>query len=272
MVEVVDQRKPRTLLPAGTCDCHFHVYDKSARFPAHEMEQLLVMHRCLGIERGVIVQANPESRAITLKALALAGKNYRAITPIVEMPSEKELQALHDAGMRGARFAFAARHGGAPDLTIMRRTLELIAPMGWHVDFLLGPGDLIDALDLVRSIKIPFVFDHMARIDVAGGLEQPAFTALLELMKRDNAWIKLSGSDRLSKAGPPFHEALPFARALVTAAPERVIWGTDWPHPNNPFDPDDADLVDLVPLIAADATQRHKLLVDNPIRLFGFAS
>ena len=154
----------------------------------------------------------------------------------------------------------------------MRRTLELIAPMGRHVDFLLGTGDLLDALDFIHSIKIPFVFDHMARIDAAGGLEQPAFIALLELMKRDNAWIKLSGSDRLSTKGPPFHDALPFARALLAAAPERVIWGTDWPHPNNPFDPDDADLVDLVPLIAPDEAQRQKLLVDNPTRLFGFAS
>ena len=101
MVEVTDHRKPRTVLPAGACDCHFHVYDKSERFPAHEAEQLLALHRRLGIERGVIVQADPKSRAVTLRALALAGKNYRAITPIVEMPSEKDLQALHDAGMRG---------------------------------------------------------------------------------------------------------------------------------------------------------------------------
>ena len=272
MAELTDHRKPHTVVPAGTCDCHFHVYDKSARFPAHEGEQLLALHRRLGIERGVIVQPDPQSRAVTLKALALAGKNYRAITPIVETPPEKELQALHEAGMRGVRFTFAARHGGAPDPTIMRRTLELIAPMGWHVDFLLGTGDLLDALDFIRSINIPFVFDHMARIGVAGGLEQPAFIALLELMKRDNAWIKLSGSDRLSIKGPPFYEALPFARALLAAAPERVIWGTDWPHPNNPFSPDDADLVDLIPLIARDAAQRQKLLVANPIRLFGFAS
>jgi len=271
MVEVGDRRKPHFVMPPKACDCHFHVYDQSARFPAHEMEQLLAMHRRLGIDRGVIVQPDPQSRGVTLRGLALGGANYRAITPIIEVPSEKELQALHDAGMRGARFTFTARHGGTPDLTMMRRTIDLITPLGWHLDFLMGPEDLLGAHDFLRAIKIPIVFDHMGRIDVADGLEQPAFKALLELMRQDNGWIKLSGCDRLSKAGPPFQEALPFAHALIAAAPDRVIWGTDWPHPNNPFDPDDADLVDLVPLIAVEESQRRKLLVDNPARLFGFA-
>lgn len=273
MVEVdVQARKPRLSLPPGACDCHFHVYAQSARFPAHEMEQALSLHRRLGIERGIIVQADPQSRAVTLEALARAGKNYRAITPIIEIPTEKELQALNDVGMRGARFTFTARHGGTPDFAMIRRTLTLIAPMGWHVDFLMGPEDLLNALDFLGEITIPFVFDHMARVDVAEGLDQPAFRAVIELMKRDNGWIKLSGSDRLSKGGAPFHEALPYAHALIAAAPDRVIWGTDWPHPNNPFNPEDAALVDLLPLIAPDEKQRHKLLVDNPAQLVGFNS
>lgn len=272
MAEPVGQRKPDFVMPAGATDCHFHVYAKGARFPAHEMDAALAVHRRLGIDRGIIVQADPQSRAITLAGLALAGANYRAITPILETPSEQELAALHAAGMRGARFTFTARHGGAPDLAMIRQTIERIAPLGWHVDFLMRSDDLLQAFDFLRSLTVPFVFDHMGRIDLAGGLAQPAFQALLELVRRDNGWVKLSGSDRLSTSGPPFHEAIPLAQALIAAAPDRVIWGTDWPHPNNPYNPDDADLVDLIPLIAPDATQQRKLLVDNPARLVGFGA
>jgi 2-pyrone-4,6-dicarboxylate lactonase len=270
MDPIIQQRKPRFALPAGTTDCHFHVYAKGARFPDHEMDQALALHRRLGVGRGIIVQADPQSRAITLEGLAMAGPNYRAITPILETPSAKELQSLHHAGMRGARFTFTARHGGPPDIAMMPTTVERIAPLGWHVDFLIGPEDLLKVFDFLRSLTVPFVFDHMARIDVAGGLAQPAFQALLELVRRDNGWVKLSGCDRLSTSGPPFHEAVPFAQALIAAAPDRVIWGTDWPHPNNPFNPEDADLVDLVPLIAPDEIQQRKMLIDNPARLVGF--
>ncbi|HEV8015059.1 MAG TPA: amidohydrolase family protein [Stellaceae bacterium] len=274
MAENVEPRRPRFVLPAGATDCHFHVYENDPRFPAHKMDTALAVHRRLGIDRGILVQALPESRAITLQGLALAGPNYRAITPILDVPSEKELAALHEAGFRGVRFAFTARgrHGRPPDVAIMRATVARIAPLGWHTDFFLGGAqDLMDMSDFLRSLPVPFVIDAMGRIDVAGGLEQPAFRALLDLVRHDHGWVKLAGSDRLSKAGPPFHDALPFARALAAAAPDRVIWGTDWPHPNNPYDPDDADLVDLVPLIAPDEIQRRKLLVDNPARLVGFA-
>jgi 2-pyrone-4,6-dicarboxylate lactonase len=271
MADINDQRAPRFALPSGTTDCHFHVYAKGARFPAHEMEQALALHRRLGIERGVIVQADPDSRTVTLAGLAIAGANYRAITPILAVPTDAELDFLHQAGMRGARFTFTARHGGPPDIAMMRQTIERIAPLGWHVDFLMGPEDLLQVFDFLRSITVPFVFDHMARIDVAQGLDQPGFQALLELVKRDHAWVKLSGCDRLSTSGAPYHEALPFAHALIAVAPDRVIWGTDWPHPNNAHNPDDADLVDLVPLIAPDEKARHQMLIDNPARLFGFA-
>jgi 2-pyrone-4,6-dicarboxylate lactonase len=266
-------RQPRFVLPANATDCHFHVYDNDPRFPAHKMDTALAVHRRLGIGRGILVQALPESRAITLQGLALAGPNYRAITPILEVPSEKELAALHEAGFRGVRFTFTTRgrHGAPPDLGTMRATVERIAPLGWHTDFFLGGGQaLADMSDFLRSLPVPFVIDAMGRVDITDGLEQPAFQALLELVRRENGWVKLAGSDRLTIAGPPYHDALPFAQALLAAAPDRVIWGTDWPHPNHHDNPDDADLVDLIPLIAPDATQQRKLLVDNPARLVGF--
>lgn len=268
---VFNQRKPRFCPPPGACDAHCHVYDASPRFPAHGGERLLALHRHLGIERGVIVQANRDSRAVTLAALGAGGSRYRGIALVDDGTSEPELRALHEAGIRGVRFTFTARHGGVPDLAAVRRVLDGIRLMGWHVDFLIGPEDMLGNFDFFRAITIPFVFDHMGRIDARAGLDQPAFKALQELVKRDNGWVKLSGADRLSVTGQPFHDALPYAQALIAAAPDRVLWGTDWPHPNNPFDPDDADLVDLLPLIAPDERARRKLLVDNPARLFGFA-
>jgi predicted TIM-barrel fold metal-dependent hydrolase len=270
MAENKEPRPPRYVMPANATDCHFHVYEKGARFPDHEMDRALALHRRLGITRGILVQPDPQSRAVTLQALAAAGPNYRGVTPIVAVPSEKEIEALHAAGMRGARFIFLARHNARPDIATMRQTVERIAPLGWHVAFLVDPQDMLDIFDFLRELTIPFVLDHMGRVDVAGGLEQPAFQSLLELVRREDGWVKLSGSDRVSKAGPPFHEAIPFAQALIAAAPDRVIWGTDWPHPANPYNPDDGDLVDLIPLMAPDAAQQRKLLVDNPARLVGF--
>jgi 2-pyrone-4,6-dicarboxylate lactonase len=273
MTELTERREPRFVMPAGATDCHFHVYDNDPRFPAHRMDTALAVHRHLGVGRGILVQALPESRAVTLQGLALAGPNYRAITPILEVPAEKELAVLHEAGFRGVRFTFSAnsRHGTSPDIAMMRATVERVAPLGWHTDFFLGGGEaLIDMSDFLRSLPVPFVIDAMGRVDIAKGIEQPGFRALLDLVRRDNGWVKLAGSDRLSIAGPPYHDALPFAQALLAASPDRVIWGTDWPHPNHHQNPDDADLVDLIPLIAPDTTQQRKLLVDNPARLIGF--
>jgi len=263
-------RQPRFAMPTGATDCHFHVYEKGARFPDHEMDQALALHRRLGIGRGILVQPDVASRAITLKGLAMAGPNYRGVTPIVEVPSEKEIGALHAIGMRGARFIFLARHGAKPDIAMMGQTAERIAPFGWHVAFLMDPQDMLEIFDFLRGLPVPFVLDHMGRLDVTGGLEHPAFQSLLELVRRDNGWVKLSGADRVSKTGAPYHEAIPYAHALIAAAPDRVIWGSDWPHPANPYNPDDADLVDLIPLIAPDAAQQRKMLVDNPARLIGF--
>jgi 2-pyrone-4,6-dicarboxylate lactonase len=268
---VLTPRKPRFAPPPGACDAHCHVYAAGPRFPDHGTERLLALHRHLGIERAVIVQANAESRALTLATIAASGGRYRGVALVDDSASDKDLQALHDAGIRGVRFTFVSHLGGAPDLVTVKRVLERIKPMGWHVTFLIDPADMLINLDLIRAISIPVVIDHMGRVDAAAGLAQPGFKALLELTKRGNGWVKVSGPDRISAAGAPFHDALPYAQALIAAAPDRVLWGTDWPHPNNSFNPDDGDLVDLLPLVAPDAATRRKLLVDNPARLYGFA-
>ena len=268
---VSNPRKPNFTLPPGTCDTHCHVYGPGTRLPDCTSERLMALHRHIGVERAVIVQANRSLRAATVAAVASGGGRYRGVALVDDEDSDAELSRLHDAGFRGVRFTFTANLGGAPDLMVVRRTLLRIKPMGWHVTFLLDPADMLINLNLIHAITIPCVFDHMARINAAEGPDQAGFRAILDLLKRGNFWVKLSGSDRISATGAPFHDAVPYAKALIAAAPDRVIWGTDWPHPNNPYNPDDGDLVDLLPLIAPDAAQRQKLLVDNPAHLYGFA-
>ena len=147
--------------------------------------------------------------------------------------------------------------------------LERIAPLGWHLVLHLDAADIVELAPLLRGLRLPFVIDHMGRVKADTGLAQAPFRALLELATLDTCWVKVCGAERVSTAGPPFADAVPFARALVEAAPDRVLWGTDWPHPNIARHmPNDGDLVDLVPLIAPDAAAQRKLLVDNPARLY----
>jgi 2-pyrone-4,6-dicarboxylate lactonase len=267
---VVDPRKPVYTPPPGACDVHCHVYGNGTQFPELDAARLNAHHRKMGFDRAVIVQVRPDARAVTIDALKTSGGRYRGVALIDDQVTDRDLETLHAAGFRGVRFTFVAHLGGAPDLIVVRRVIDRIRPLGWHVTFLIDPADLLINLELMRAIRSPFVIDHMGRVRAADGIAQPGFQALLELMRHENGWVKLSGSDRISTAGPPFHDALPFAHALIEAAPNRVVWGTDWPHPNNPWKPDDADLVDLLPLIAPDPAQRQKLLVDNPARLYGF--
>jgi 2-pyrone-4,6-dicarboxylate lactonase len=267
---VSDPRKPAFSPPPGACDVHCHVYGKGTQFPELDATRLNAHHRKMGFDRAVIVQVRPDARAVTIDALNASAGRYRGVALIDDQVTDKDLETLHAAGFRGVRFTFVAHLGGSPDLIVVRRVLDRIRPLGWHVTFLIDPADLLINLELLRAIRSPFVIDHMGRVRAGDGVAQPGFQALLELVRRDNGWVKLSGPDRISTAGPPFHDALPFAHALIEAAPERVVWGTDWPHPNNPWKPDDADLIDLLPLIAPDPAQRQKLLVDNPARLYGF--
>ena len=269
---VLNPRKPSFVPPRGACDVHCHVYGQGTQFPHLDAARLMAHHRHFGFDHAVIVQAQGNTRAVTLEALRLAGGRYRGVALVDDSATDRELETLHAAGIRGVRFTFVAHLGGAPDLMVVRRVLERVRGLGWHVCFLLDPADMLINLDLLRAIRMPMVIDHMGRAKAEEGLEQAGFRALLELVKRDNVWVKVSCPDRISAAGPPYHDAVPFAQALIAAAPDRVLWGTDWPHPNNRWKPDDADLVELLPLIAPDAAIRQKLLVDNPERLYGFRS
>jgi predicted TIM-barrel fold metal-dependent hydrolase len=161
--------------------------------------------------------------------------------------------------------------GGRPDLAFFHRTVARIQPLGWHLILHLDANDLVELGDLFRGLPVPFVIDHMGRVKAGDGLRQEPFRVLLEAMKNERCWVKISGAERVSSTGPPFTDAVPFARALIEAAPDRVLWGTDWPHPNvGNHMPNDGDLMDLFPQMAPEPALQQKILVENPARLYGF--
>jgi predicted TIM-barrel fold metal-dependent hydrolase len=274
------RRKPAFVLPLGACDAHCHVFGPGAVFPyAPERrytpedapkEALAALHAQLGIERAVIVQASchgTDNRAM-LDAIAAAPDRLRGIAIVDDTVTERQLAALHEGGVRGVRFNFVRHLGGAPDMDVFRRVLDRIKPLGWHVVLHLDAPDIVLLSPMIRTLPVPFVIDHMGRVDARLGQSQPALDALIELAKLDNCWIKVSGSERISD--PPFDAAVPVAARILSAIPERVLWGTDFPHPNLKIAVDEADLVDLVPKFAISEAAQSRLLVDNPARLYGF--
>jgi 2-pyrone-4,6-dicarboxylate lactonase len=275
--------KPKYVLPAGACDAHCHVFGPAAKFPYAPdraytppdapVEQLRRLHAHLGISRAVIVHASCHGTdmRVTLDAIASSNGNYRGVAMVGADVTDSELERLHAGGIRGVRFNFVSHLGGAPDLALFDSMLGRVGDLGWHIVLHLDAEDIITYADRIKRIRVPFVIDHMGRVKAERGLEQKPFRMLLDLMRNELAWVKVSGAERVSSGGKPFRDALPFAAALIEAAPDRVLWGTDWPHPNVAEMPDDGELVDLFFDFTKDAACQHKLLVDNPARLYGFA-
>jgi len=274
------RRKPHFKLPDGTTDTHCHVFGPAAKFPFAPVrrytpedapkEMLRALHDHLGVSRAVIVQASCHGtdNAAMLDCLASAPKRYRGVAIIDERYTDKDLDKLHRGGVRGVRFNFVKHLGGAPDISVFNRVLDRIKSRGWHVVLHLDAPDIIPLSEMIRKLPLPFVIDHMGRVPSSAGVEQPPLRALIELSRLDNCWIKVCGAERISL--PPYAAAVPIAHALVQAAPERVLWGTDFPHPNATHEADEADLVDLVPQYAKEALAQKRLLVDNPAKLYGF--
>ena len=276
-----DTRTPRYRPPPGACDTHCHVFGPAHRFPYAPdraytppdapYEGLVKLHRILGIDRAVIVHASchGSDMAVTLDAIARSNGAMRGVCVVDPGVTDAELARLHAGGIRGVRFNFVKHLGGMPDMEVFRRVLAQVEPLGWHVVLHLDAEDIVPLAPTIAAIRIPFIIDHMGRVKAKSGVEQPAFRQLLELMRNPLAWVKICGAERVSSAGAPFRDALPFARALVEAAPDRVLWGTDWPHPNmQDAIPDDGALVDIIPRIAPTVDLQRRLLVDNPMRLY----
>jgi 2-pyrone-4,6-dicarboxylate lactonase len=278
-------KQPKLTLPPRACDSHFHVFGPHNKFPYAAnrpftptdapKEDLFRLHAFLGFERGVFVQStcHGSDHAALVDLLTAADGRYRGVALLEPTMSEAEVERLDDAGVRGLRLHWYFPHGGGPrPREDMQKMIALAAPYGWHVANHVGGHGMADYYDFIAAIEAPVVIDHMARIDIAEGLNGEAFTALRRLLDRGNAWVKLSGSDRIVKEPHSYAAAVPFARTLAMQAPERIVWGTDWPHPNHKPDaiPNDGELVDLIAEIAPDEKTRQLMLVDNPTKLFGF--
>jgi 2-pyrone-4,6-dicarboxylate lactonase len=280
---VPNPSRPHYVPPADACDAHCHVFGPPERFPyatgrpytpsePAPKERLAALHAHLGLSRAVIVQATPHGtdNAAMLDAIASSNGRYRGVALVPKDVDDRGLEALHAGGVRAARFNFVKHLGGAPDPAYFRRTVERVKALGWHVELHFDAQDLDEYADMLLALPVPFVIDHMGRLKSAGGIEQSGLQALLRLLKHDKAHVKISGSERLSSSGKrPFDDAVPVARAIVAAAPDRIVWGTDWPHPNVPNDmPDDGELVDLFSRIVDEPALQRRILVDNPTRLY----
>jgi len=276
-------KKPKFRPPPLACDAHCHIFGPGAKFPYapdapyhppdSPFESLQKLHAILGIERAVIVHASCHGAdmRVTLDGIARSNGRYRGTAIIDESYGDREFQRLHDGGIRGVRFNFVRHLGGRPDMAFFSRTVERVKDIGWHLILHLDATDLAELDALFKRIPVPMVIDHMGRVKAADGLEQPAFKVLLEWMRNEKFWVKICGAERVSSKGPPFTDAVPFARELIEAAPDRILWGTDWPHPNvGKHMPNDGDLVDLFAQMAPEPALQKKILVDNPARLYGF--
>ncbi len=275
--------KPRFAMPAGAVDAHCHVFGPAAEFPfAPERKytpcdasrhQLVALRDFLGITRNVVVQATchgTDNRAL-VDALEHSGGMARGVASVSRDVTDTELQAMHKAGVRGTRFNFVRRLVDFTPREVLAEIAARIAPLGWHVVVYFEAQDLPELWDFFTTLPTTVVVDHMGRPDVSKPVDGPEFALFMKLMhEHPNVWSKVSCPERLSKSGPPaYDDVVPFARRLVETFPDRVLWGTDWPHPNmKSHMPDDGLLVDYVPRIAVTAELQRKLLVDNPMRLY----
>ena len=279
-------RTPKFKAPPGATDAHCHIFGPGDRYPYAEdrtytppdapLSRFKELQAQLGLERAVLVNASchGSDNTVIVDAIAQSGGKYRGVANSDDSFTDKTFETLHAQGFRGVRFNFVKHLGGVPDMGEFWRTIDRVKPLGWHVDLHFDAVDIPSSQDFINKLPIPFIIDHMGRVPTKDGLEQAPFKALLDLAKNnEKCWVKISGAERISSAGPPFTDAAPFAQALIKVAADRLLWGTDWPHPNiSKHMPNDGDLVDLVPLFAPDAATQKLILVDNPHRLYQFGA
>ena len=284
-------------VPAGACDCHTHIHGDPEKFPFFagrvytpelaSPEEMSALHKALHIERVVIVTPSVygTDNSATLFGMKARGATARGVAVIDDKTPEADLDAMGQAGIRGIRLNLAT--GGVNDPSVGRprfqAAVERVKARGWHVQLFTNLAMISAIRDLVAASPVPVVFDHFGGAEAYLGVGQPGFADLLELVRSGKAYVKISGAYRASKLAPDYPDAIPLAQALIAAHPDRIVWGTDWPHPNSSPQPgqkptdltplypiDDGRLLNQLPLWAPDAAIRKKILVDNPARLYGF--
>lgn len=274
---VANTRAPRFRLPPGAVDCHAHVIGpppyvaaRSYTPPEASLAAYLAMHEALGIERGVLIQVSvhgTDNRAM-VEALKRQPKRLRGISVVPAEVSDRELAALDAVGVRGLRLNVL--FGGGVGLDAME-SLAARMPPGWHIELLLDATNLHELAPRLERLKVPFVIDHFGKLSTGLGVFHRGFKTMLALVRNAECWVKLSGANRISPGPIPYRDTVPFAHALVEAAPGRLVWGSDWPHvAENSTMPNDGDLLDLLAEWVPDEATRTRILVDNPARLYGF--
>lgn len=278
-------RRPSKLPPPKSIDSQFHVLGPAEKYPiragaAYQMpsatwEAALRVHKALGIERGIIVQTTTygADHSVVLDGLAAMGPNYRACANALVFAERDDayLAELDAAGVGGARFSFRKELGAVLSDKDFERAIARIRELGWYAKFQPEKDGIIGNLDKIRSLDVPVLIDHMGRPDPLRGKDDPNLRAVLDLLSKDNFWVMLSLGEKTSKAGPPWDDVIPIARAYIEAAPDRCVWASDWPHPVSVVQPpNDADLLELLYRYAPDEAELRKILVTNPARLFGF--
>jgi len=274
---------PSVTLPDDACDAHCHIFGPTDMFPYAEnspyrpaespLSHLQRLHALLGFTRAVLVQpvAHGRDHSALVAALIAGRGRYRGVALIGPDTRPDEIERLHAAGVRGARLNFVSHLMPPPDRAAVETIIRLVRPHGWHLSLHTSDRGIIELAELVRTSPLPVVIDHMARVDLRDGLNAPSVHVLRQLLGSGSVWVKLSGADRLVVCPSDLPDAVALARLLVHDAPERVVWGTDFPHPNTQgFVPNDGDLVDLLAEIAPQPADRQRLLVDNPTACFGF--
>lgn len=275
-------KTPNFVLPGGAVDAHCHVFGPSPEFPfAPERkytpcnagkDDLFALRDHLGFSRNVIVQAtcHGKDNSAMLDACRMGGDLARGIASVGADITLEELAEMHDAGVRGVRFNFVKRLVDATPKEVFIAIAEKIQEFGWSIVVYFEATDLEELEPFLKQLPGIVVVDHMGRPDVTKGVDHPDFTQFIDLMaKNENIWTKVTCPERLTANGAPYDDVVPFYQAIVDQFEDRVLWGTDWPHPNmKSHVPDDGALVDYIPRIARTHEQRHKLLVANPMRLY----
>ena len=277
-----DPKKPDFIPPAGAVDAHCHVFGPAAEFPfAPERkytpgdagkDKLFALRNHLGLARNVIVQASCHGKdnSAMIDALEASGGMARGVAVVAHDIADDELDRMHAAGVRGVRFNFVKRLVDATPRELFLQTAARVQRLGWHIVVYFEAPDLVDLTPFLKELPGILVIDHMGRPDVTRSVDGADFQTFVTLMDgMPNVWTKVSCPERLTVAGPPYDDVVPFQRHLVEAFPDRVLWGTDWPHPNmKSHKPDDGMLVDHIARIAPTAALQQALLVDNPMRLY----
>jgi predicted TIM-barrel fold metal-dependent hydrolase len=278
-------KRPKMSVPANACDAHHHIYDK--RFPASPhwtrgfseapVADYRALQQRLGLARNVIVQPSTfgvDNRCLLDALTQMGATNARGIVVIDEATTDEELKRMSSLGVRGVRVNFlSAQTWGKTTLDRLVSTAKRIAPLAWHVQVLMSGDQIAASEGTLADLPTPLVIDHLGRVPQPAGAAHDGAKAALRLLAKGRTWMKLSEPYEDSKIGPPgYEDSSALAKTYVSAAPNRIIWGTDWPHPTVAKDkPDDADLLDLLDIWAPDAATRNRILVQNPAELFGFS-